>query len=204
MLVVAMWQGRGMSDEADLNSAAWPAVISETELSNSFLGGLIEVCFVTADHRRTMEGLVRLGIGPWKVYTFDSRTVTERTYRGAPAEFGIRVGFADVGGTAMEIMQPLFGPSIFQEHLDRHGEGIHHIAFDVCHRPWDDRLGDFAKRGFPVIQSGRFNLANAFAFFDTEAATSTTFETYDIPSGYVWPEPEEWFPGPPPDGAEER
>ena len=188
-----------MDDAAAPGPEPWPAVVSATELSNSFLGGLIEVCLVTADHRRTMEGLVRLGIGPWRVYTFDSRTVAERTYRGAPADFGIRVCFADAGGTAMEIMEPLYGPSIFQEHLDRHGEGIHHIAFDVGDRPWNDRLADFAHRGFPMIQSGRFNRANAFAFFDTEAATGTTFETYDIPPGYVWPEPDEWFPGPPPE-----
>jgi hypothetical protein len=42
--------------------------------------------------------------------------------------------------------------------------------------------------------------ANAFAFFDTEKATGTVFETYSIPEGFVWPEPEEWYPGPPPAG----
>ena len=189
-----------MRDETAESPAPWPTVVSDTELSNSFLGGLLEICLVTRDHRRTMEGLVRLGIGPWRVYTFDSRTVTKRTYHGQAADYGIRVCFADVGGTALEIMQPLFGPSIFQEYLDRHGEGIHHIAFDVGGRPWDERLTAFAEHGFSVTQSGVFNRRNAFAFFDTEAATGTTFETYDIPPGYVWPEPEAWFPAPPPSG----
>jgi len=41
-----------------------PSVVSATQLSNGFLGKLIEICFVTADYRKTMEGLVRLGIGP--------------------------------------------------------------------------------------------------------------------------------------------
>jgi hypothetical protein len=177
-----------------------PAVISATELSNGFLGKLIEVCFVTADHRRTMEGLVRLGIGPWRVYTFDSATVTERTYRGAAADYAIKVCFADVGDLAVEIMQPLHGPSIFQEFLDAHGEGIQHIAFDCGEKPWDERLGEFGRRGFPLVQSGRFMDANGFAFFDTEAATGTTFETYSIPPGFVWPDPEEWYPAPPPQG----
>ncbi len=184
---------------ADSTPEPWPAVVSATELSNSFLGGLLEICFVTADHRRTMEGLVRLGIGPWRIYTFDSSTVTEQTYRGKAADFAIKVCFADVGQLAVEIMQPLSGPSIFAEHLARHGEGIHHVAFDIERRPWDERLATFARRGFPVIQSGRFNHQNAFAFFDTEDATGTTFETYDIPPGYVWPQPEAWFPAPPPD-----
>ncbi|MCV7169239.1 VOC family protein [Mycobacterium manitobense] len=177
-----------------------PAVLSATRLSNSFLGELIEICIVTADHRRTMEGLVRLGIGPWRVYTFDSRTVTDRTYRGAAADYAIKVCFADVGNIAVEIMQPLYGPSIFQEFLDTHGEGIQHIAFDCEQRPWGERIADFAGRGFRMVQSGRFVDENAFAFFDTERDTGTTFETYSIPPGFVWPEPEEWFPAPPPQG----
>lgn len=101
-------------------------------------------------------------------------------------------------------MQPLYGPSILQEHLDRRGEGIHHVAFDVAERPWGDRLAAFAERGFPVSQSGRFVDQNAFAFFDTEQATGTTFETYDIPPGFAWPEPESWFPAPPPAGQRPR
>ena len=184
-----------MNDEQSL-----PTVLSATTLSNGFLGKLIEICFVTTDHRRTMEGLVRLGIGPWRVYTFDSATVTDRTYRGADADYAIKVCFADVGDLAVEIMQPLYGPSIFQEFLDAHGEGIQHVAFDCEERPWEQRAAECEHRGFPEIQSGRFMDANAFAFFDTEAATGTTFETYSIPPGFVGPEPQEWYPAPPPAG----
>lgn len=175
-----------------------PAVVSAAELSNSFLGNLLELCFVSRDHRRTMRGLVALGIGPWRVYTFDSATVSDRTYHDRPADFAIKVCFASIGDLAVEIMQPLYGPSIFQEHLDRHGEGIQHLAFDCGQLPWAERREAFAAHGFAQVQSGSFMGRNTFAFFDTEAATSTTFETYDIPDDFVWPEPEEWYPGPPP------
>ena len=189
-----------MSPDITAPEPGWPTVVSATELSNSFLGKLIEICIVTADHQRTMEGLVRLGIGPWRIYTFDARTVSERTYHGEEADWAIKVCFADVGDLALEIMQPLHGPSIFQEHLDRHGEGVHHIAFDLGGKPWQDRVAEFAARGFQPAQSGRFVGKNVFAYFDTEEATGTTFETYDIPDGFVWPEPEAWFPAPPPEG----
>lgn len=180
-----------MSDEL-------PEVVSGSRLSNSFLGNLVEVCFVTCDHRRTMRGLVALGIGPWRIYTFDSATVTERTYHEQPADFAIKVCFAEVGNLSLEIMEPLYGPSIFAQFLDEHGEGLQHLAFDCEDRPWAERERQFAAHGFERVQSGTFNEQNPFAFFDTEAATSTTFETYDIPDGYVWPEPQEWYPGPPP------
>jgi hypothetical protein len=48
------------------------------------------------------------------------------------------------------------------------------------------------------IQSGRWLDQNSFSFFDTEPATATCFETYHFPAGFQFPEPELWYPGPPP------
>lgn len=133
-----------------------PVMVSATELSNTFLGSLTEICFVTRDHRRTMRGLVQLGIGPWRVYTFDSTTLTDQTYHQKPDDYAIKVCFATVGALAVEIMEPLHGPSIFQQHLDRHGEGIQHLAFDCQERPWAERHTQFAEHGFAPVQSGTF------------------------------------------------
>jgi methylmalonyl-CoA/ethylmalonyl-CoA epimerase len=169
-------------------SLAGVQVISENRLSNSFLGNLIEICVVTADHRRVMEGMVRLGIGPWRVHTFDSSTVTERTYRGEPAEYVLRVCFAEADNVVWEIMQPVDGPTILQDFLEEHGEGIHHVAFDCAGARWEKRLAAFASRGFQLTQSGRFAGQNEFAFFGTESATGTTFET-SFPRGSSGPSP---------------
>jgi len=82
-----------------------PTVVSEFQLSNAFLGKIIEVCIVTEDHHRAMAGLVRLGIGPFRVYTFDDETLAAPTYRGERTAFSLKVGFAknddlDVGDHA--------------------------------------------------------------------------------------------------------
>lgn len=176
----------------------WPEVVSASKLSNSVLGNLIEICIVTLDHRRVMEGLVGLGIGPWRIHTFASATVTERTYRGELADYVLKVCFADADNVVWEIMEPVEGPTILQEFLDQHGEGVHHVAFDCENLPWDQHLAEFKTRGHALTQSGKFAGANSFAFFDTESTTTTTFETLLIPAGFAWPEREEWFPGPPP------
>lgn len=47
-----------------------PDVLAEFALSNSLPRQ--NVCLVTGDHERTLKGL-RLGIGPFPVYTFDLR-----------------------------------------------------------------------------------------------------------------------------------
>ena len=182
--------------------SSWPEVCSESMMSNSFLGNLVEVCVVTRDHRRTMEGLVRLGIGPWRVYTFTPDNVTRQTYNGEPASFSLKVCFAEGKNVIWELMEPLGGPNIVEDFLEEHGEGIHHLAFDCEDIPLEQRIAAFAERGFPLTQSGGWldqnAFENAFAFFGTEEATSAVFETYVFPEEFEYPEPEEWFPAPPP------
>lgn len=180
---------------------ALPGVLSEFELSNAFLGKIVEVCVVTGDHERTMAGLARLGIGPFRVYTFDDETLAAPTYRGQTSPFTLKVCFAQNAGLTWEIMQPLSGRTVVQEFLDEHGEGIHHVAFDCNDAPWQQRLEDFERRGFLASQSGRWQNQNTFSFFDTESATTTCFETYHFPKDFVFPEPERWYPGPPPSAA---
>ena len=173
-------------------------MVSEFQLSNAFLGRIVEVCIVTEDHQRTMAGLVRLGVGPFRVYTFDNETLAAPTYRTQHSPFSLKVCFAKNDGLTWEIMQPLAGRTIMREFLDTHGEGIHHVAFDCNGVPWDERVANFAARGFGVTQSGRWLDQNSFSFFDTEAATTTCFETYHFPDGFEFPKPDEWYPGPPP------
>jgi methylmalonyl-CoA/ethylmalonyl-CoA epimerase len=179
-----------------------PIVLNEFQLSNSFLGKIVEVCLVTEDHQRTMEGLVRLGIGPFRVYTFSPESVTEQTYRGESSEFSLKVCFATNNGLTFEIMEPISGRSIIREYLDAHGEGIHHIAFDCNGVLWDLRLKMFAERGFASAQSGRWLDQNSFSLFDTEAATTTCFETYHFPPDFEYPQPEYWFPASPPGASD--
>ena len=62
--------------------------------------------------------------------------------------------------------------------------------------PYGEPISEFAKRGFPVIQSGLLKDIAHFHYFDTGAATSTTFEIYSL-KGQDLPEPNEGFPGPP-------
>lgn len=178
--------------------AALPTVLSEFAMDNSFLGKIVEVCFATEDAQRTMEGLVRLGVGPFRVYTFTSETVEEQTYRGEPSPFALTVCFATNDDLTFEIMQPLSGRTVIREFLDQHGEGIHHIAFDCNNAPWETRLKMFADRGFSATQSGRWLDQNSFSFFDTEAATTACFETYHFPDDFTYPEPNRWYPAPPP------
>ncbi|KAL9030593.1 MAG: hypothetical protein Q9196_001299 [Gyalolechia fulgens] len=83
-----------------------------------FLGGITEVCIVTPDHLKTMDGLLRLGIGPFQVFDFTSTTVSARRFRGQDGDFSLKVCFAKQGDLVFEIMQPVGGKSLMGEWLD--------------------------------------------------------------------------------------
>jgi len=44
---------------------------------------------------------------------------------------GMRIGFIPVGDSSIELLQDVSGSSAIKKYLDKNGEGIHHIAFEV-------------------------------------------------------------------------
>ncbi len=44
---------------------------------------------------------------------------------------GMRIGFIPVGDSSIEILQDSSGQSAIKKFVDKNGEGIHHIAFEV-------------------------------------------------------------------------
>jgi uncharacterized protein YcgI (DUF1989 family) len=142
-----------------------------------------------------MSDLWKLGIGPWKVYTFDPSNTTNQTYRGKPCEFTLKVCFAVLDSIVWELMEPISGPTIMGDFLQEHGEGIHHIAFDCNHIPWQERLDEFQKRGLSLVQTGSWMGKNSFAFFEGErGGQPTTFETYFFPENWEYPPAEAEYP----------
>jgi hypothetical protein len=99
-----------------------------------------------------------------------------------------------------EIIQLLSGPSIFKDFLEKHGEGIHHVAVSCNNMEWGERVAEFEKRGFKMVQSGIWVGKEGkltFALFASEDDPVTTFETFIMPEGFEMPVPEEWYPAPP-------
>ena len=94
-----------------------------------------------------------LGVGPWHVYTLGRPTMTGMSYRGRPAPFRIRLGLAFSGGMMLELIEPLEGPSIWQESLDRAGgSAFQHVAIYVDDYAAAGRT--MADHGWRPVQTG--------------------------------------------------
>jgi methylmalonyl-CoA/ethylmalonyl-CoA epimerase len=129
-------------------------------------GSAMQVAMVVRDMDQAMKRHWDVfKIGPWDIYEFNASKVQNYRYRGKPATHSCLIAITWRGDTQLELMQPLTGYSIYDEHLERHGEGLHHIKlyYADCHKA----VADFARRGYPVIQSGRIDEDEHY-YLDTE------------------------------------
>ena len=123
-----------------------------SQVDKTFLGKVIEVCSVTDDYKRTIEGRSQLGIKSWRVYTLSSTNTTEQTFNRSPnSSFVGKFCFAELPGSDViyEVIQLVSGPNTFHEFLDKHGEGIHHTAWDLNNvQPFSKRVDMMESKGF--------------------------------------------------------
>ena len=141
------------------------------------LGDVLQVGLVVRDLQKSMEtywGL--LGIGPWKIYTYAPPMLREATVRGRRADYSMRVAHAQAGPTQLELIQPLDGPSIYQEHLATKGEGLHHIQSRIENHI-EQVLAAFAARGIGVLMGGKFG-EGEFYYLDTEPTLGVIYEIF--------------------------
>ena len=129
-------------------------------------GDAMQVAMMVSDLDAAMKRhWDEFGIGPWDIYTFDPSKVQDYVYRGRPATHSCLIAITWRGETQLELIQPLSGYSIYDEHLERRGEGLHHIK--LFYADCKQAVADFTRRGYPVIQSGRFDDDEHY-YLDTE------------------------------------
>lgn len=104
--------------------------------------------------------------------TYTQGPLHDRRYRGRPADFEMRLGWQRHGKVPYEWILSLKGPDIYLEHLDKHGEGLQHLAFSV--EDIDREIAEWTRLGFPEAMSGSWGEkgkpgSGRFAYMDTHS-----------------------------------
>jgi methylmalonyl-CoA/ethylmalonyl-CoA epimerase len=124
-----------------------------SDQSRLALGPVVQVGFVVRDAAATAQAWTqRFNLEPPQIVDWPppNRNLEEsRTLRGQPANFRMRLVFVETGPVQLEFIEPLEGESLFSEFLAEHGEGLHHILFEV-----DDPRAVAAGLGVQILQSG--------------------------------------------------
>ena len=128
---------------------------SQTQSPKEMFSNLVQIGIVVRDLDRTTKTLSEVfGLGPFRTIAIPPDDGMQRsyTYRRQTGHFTYRLALATVGEIELEIIQPLEGDSIYSDFLREHGEGIHHIRFNVADvHPVIEYL---ARHGIENIQSG--------------------------------------------------
>lgn len=149
------------------------------------LGDFVQIGIVVKDLDRTIGVLSQVfGLGPFRSITYPplGRDDIERWYHGMPGDFTIREAFAELGPIELELIQPLEGDSIWTDFLREHGEGIHHIRFNV--RDLDRALEGVRNHGISPSQSGSgLRPGTTWAYLDTQETMGFVVELMNVLPG---------------------
>ena len=85
---------------------------------------------------------------------------------GEERPFSFRVALATVGGGTFELVTPHTGPSVYDEHLDAHGEGFHHtcLVYPTLEAVREAKA-ELRRQGREAIQEASAADAFEFAYF---------------------------------------
>jgi hypothetical protein len=155
-----------------------------------------QICLVVRDLDQAMGQWSALGIGPWRVHDLGPNWVREMTFRGQPQRTAVKFAAAHSGPLNVELIEPSDEPNVYTEHLDVHGEGLHHLGYFVD--DIDKAIEEMRSLGYDVVQSGRglgVDGDGAYAYFDTIATLGCMLEAIEPPR--CLPDPIRWYPAPP-------
>lgn len=94
--------------------------------------GFIQICVVVADIEKAAKkwaALLNAPVPEVRINHLEGNK--DYQYRGEPVSCDLKVANIDMGSFVIELHQPVGGESSFQEFLDKHGNGVHHIGFEV-------------------------------------------------------------------------
>jgi catechol 2,3-dioxygenase-like lactoylglutathione lyase family enzyme len=165
--------GGGMTIELEFNPDAAPASSQATTNDEPFRR-ITQYAFVVRDVKKVSAFYERIGLGALPI---DHNVSLDRMYRGQPAPFEMLLGWGRKTDVVFEWIQSLVGPNVYEEHLKEHGEGFHHLGFNV--RDMDGSLAKLRARGLHETMSGGWNVnghEGRFAYLDTDKHGGVTVE----------------------------
>ncbi len=145
--------------------------------------GVAQVALLVPDLDHAVEAWWRdFGVGPWHFYTYQKPFVRCMSYRGQPANYAMRLALAWLGSLRVELIQPLRGPSLYHDFIERHGYGFHHLGLLVDDMPTALALARAA--GFEMVMDGSGFGPDGdghYAYLDTETRLGVTLELIQRP-----------------------
>jgi catechol 2,3-dioxygenase-like lactoylglutathione lyase family enzyme len=133
-----------------------------------------QVGLIVRDVEETAKAYAEVfGVDVPQWFLTDPEDVAQTRYHGQPTPARAKLAFFDMGSIQLELIEPVGGPSTWQEFLDAHGEGVHHIAFVV--EGMGEQVDLLGRKGMPLVQRGEYT-GGRYAYIDSQAQLKVILE----------------------------
>lgn len=152
-------------------------------IASTPIGDVGQVGILVKDFDAALDLYGRMfGIEEWTCYHYTPEFLSWSRYGDAEGRFEMLLA---MGGSSpqVELIQPLAGPSIYQDFLDEGHVGLHHLGVFVD--DLDEAIARMAETGYHVTQTARgygLNADGGFAYFNTENDLGAVIEAIEVPS----------------------
>jgi catechol 2,3-dioxygenase-like lactoylglutathione lyase family enzyme len=132
------------------------------------------VGLVVRDIEKSAQAYSRVfGLPEPPVIITDKHDIAKTMYKGEPSDAQAKLAFFQMGQVSLELIEPVGGPSTWQEFLDEKGEGVHHIAFEI--QGTDDVVAFLEGEGIPIVQQGVYP-GGMYTYVDSSSALGVILE----------------------------
>lgn len=115
---------------------------------------IIQICIIVRDIEKALDRYVQIfGIDRPQVKQVQPYDQVKTTYRGQPTNTQVKICSFPMGPVMLELTQPDGQPSVWQEFLDKHGEGVCYIGLWI-----DDEVSTFQflqENGIELMHTGQ-------------------------------------------------
>lgn len=128
-----------------------------------------QYAFVAHDLKAVAQYWAKLG---FPEMTFTHPRLWDLRYHEGAGAFDALLGWQRHGRVVYEWIQPLKGPTVYEDQMKAHGEGLHHLALDVD--DIDRESSEWTRKGFTFVQGGAWGERDKpgygrFAYHNTQA-----------------------------------
>jgi len=137
-------------------------------------GTITQIGLVVKDIEKTSKAyadFLRVDVPEWLLT--DSVDKAHTVYKDRLTEARAKLAFFRLKNLTIELIEPVGGPSTWQEFLDTHGEGIHHIAFEI--KGMDEKIIQLQRKGMTLLQKGDYE-GGRYCYIDSSQQLGVLLE----------------------------
>jgi len=142
------------------------------------------ICLLVRDVEKAASSFAsNFGIGPFTVTPYEA-PASKAWVHDKPQGYKLKFANARIGLIVLELVQPVEGHSALTEYLEKHGEGLHHLAYK-CEPPIDEQLSKWKKLGVDALQLDKSinpDPSYGWAYMDTEKRVGCILEIMCLPT----------------------